>query len=66
MRCWIALLFITGLCGACSSSVNVEQERETLMRLDREWAANIRDMDKFISYYAPDAPQARDRSATFS
>jgi ketosteroid isomerase-like protein/quercetin dioxygenase-like cupin family protein len=56
MRRWIALLFITALCGACSSSsANVEQERETLMRLDREWSGNVKDMDKFISYYAPDA-----------
>ena len=55
MRCWMALLFITGFCGACSSSANVDQERETLMRLDREWSASLKDMDKFISYYAPDA-----------
>jgi len=56
MHRWIALLLITALCGSCNrSSANVDQERETLMRLDREWAANVKDMDKFISYYAPDA-----------
>jgi ketosteroid isomerase-like protein len=37
------------------STANVEQERATLMRLDREWAASVKDMDKFMSYYASDA-----------
>ena len=55
MRRWIALVLIAGCCVGCSSSANVEQERETLMRLDSEWAATVKDMDKFMSYYAPDA-----------
>jgi len=55
MRCWIALVLIAGCCVGCSSSANVEQERETLRRLDSEWAATVSDMDKFMSYYAPDA-----------
>ena len=55
MRRWMGLLLITGLCGACGSTANVEQERETLMRLDREWATNVKDLDKFVSYYASDA-----------
>ncbi len=55
MRRWIALVLIAGCCVGCSSSANVEQERETLMRLNSEWAATVNDMDKFMSYYAPDA-----------
>jgi ketosteroid isomerase-like protein len=55
MRRWVVLLFIVAFCGACARSANVDQERETLMRLDREWSANVKDMDKFVSYYAPDA-----------
>lgn len=55
MRRWITLLFVAGFCAACSSSANVEQERETLLRLDKEWAMNVKDTDKFMSYYAPDA-----------
>ena len=55
MRRFISLMLMAGFLAACSSSANVEQERETLMRLDREWAASVKDMDKFMSYYAPDA-----------
>lgn len=55
MRRWIVLLLMAGFSVGCGSTVNVEQERETLMRLDREWAASVKDMDKFMSYYASDA-----------
>jgi ketosteroid isomerase-like protein len=55
MRRWIGLLLMAGFSAGCGSSANVAQERETLMRLDREWAASMKDMDKFMSYYAPDA-----------
>ena len=55
MRGWIVLLLMTGFSVGCGSTANVEQERATLMRLDREWAASIKDMDKFMSYYASDA-----------
>jgi ketosteroid isomerase-like protein len=40
---------------ACAPSVNVEQERNALLALDREWSQTTKDMNKFISYYAPDA-----------
>jgi ketosteroid isomerase-like protein/quercetin dioxygenase-like cupin family protein len=66
----IALLLVTGFAVGCGPSVNVDQERETLMRLDREWAASVNDLDKFMSYYAadatiyaPGAPMARGTSA---
>ena len=52
MHRWIELLLIIGFFAGCT---NVAQERETLLRLDREWAAEVKDMDKFMSYYAPDA-----------
>jgi ketosteroid isomerase-like protein len=39
----------------CGPSVNVEQERAALMTLDNEWSASVADIDKFTSYYAPDA-----------
>jgi ketosteroid isomerase-like protein len=40
---------------ACAPSVNVEQERNALLTLDREWSQTTKDMNKFVSYYAPDA-----------
>jgi ketosteroid isomerase-like protein len=54
MHRWIVLLLMAGSVG-CAPTANVEQERQTLMRLDREWAASVKDMNKFLSYYAPDA-----------
>jgi ketosteroid isomerase-like protein/quercetin dioxygenase-like cupin family protein len=55
MRRSIVLLLMIGFLTGCGSTVNVEQERATLMRLDREWAASVKDMDKFMLYYAADA-----------
>ena len=55
MRRWIGFLLVAGFLAGCGASANVEQERETLMRLDREWSASVKDMDKFMSYYAADA-----------
>jgi ketosteroid isomerase-like protein len=52
---WIGVLLIAALSTGCRPSVNVTQEREALMRLDREWSASAKDMDKFMSYYAPNA-----------
>ena len=40
---------------ACAPSVNVEQERSALLALDGEWSQTTKDMNKFVSYYAPDA-----------
>lgn len=39
----------------CGTSVNVEQERSTLLALDREWSQTTKDTEKFLSYFAPDA-----------
>ena len=55
MHRWIVLLLVTGLSAGCGSTANVAQERETLMRLDREWSASVKDIDKFMSYFASDA-----------
>ncbi len=63
MHRWTVLLLMAGFSVGCGSTVNVEHERETLMRLDREWAASVKDMDKFMSYYAPDASDLPVRDA---
>ena len=55
MRRWIGVLLIAGFSAGCRPSANVAQERESLMNLDREWSASVKDMNKFMSYYAPDA-----------
>jgi ketosteroid isomerase-like protein len=39
---------------ACAQSVNVEQERNALLALDREWSQTTKDLNTFVTYYAPD------------
>jgi ketosteroid isomerase-like protein len=55
MHRWIGVLLIAAFSAGCRSSANVEQEREALIARDREWSASVKDMDKFMSYYASDA-----------
>ena len=47
MRHWMGGLVIAGLLAGCGSSANVEKERASLMNVDKEFAASIKDMDKF-------------------
>jgi ketosteroid isomerase-like protein len=55
MSRFVGLLVVLVLTAACGPSVNVEQEREALLALDREWSQSFKDVDKFVSYYSPDA-----------
>ena len=43
------------LAAACGPSVNVEQERAALLQRDKEWSQTTKDVEKFLSYFAPDA-----------
>ena len=54
---WMLGLTLAALssAAACARSVDVEQERNALLAVDREWSQTTKDMNKFISYYAPDA-----------
>ena len=51
---WVAAV-IALLSAGCAGSVNVEQERNTLLALDREWSQTTKDTEKFLSYFAPEA-----------
>ena len=51
----LLLCGVVVLMAGCGSSVNVEEERTNLLALDREWSQSANDVDKFVSYYAPDA-----------
>jgi ketosteroid isomerase-like protein len=55
MNRFVGLLGVLVLAAACGPSVNVAQEREALLALDREWSQSAKDVDKFVSYYSPDA-----------
>jgi hypothetical protein len=45
----IAFVVMAGLLTGCAPSANVAQEKETLMRLEREWAATVKDPAKFVT-----------------
>jgi ketosteroid isomerase-like protein len=55
MHRWIGLLLTAGFAIGCAPSTDVAKERETLRGLDREWSASVKDMGKFMSFYAADA-----------
>src|SRR5260370_219161 len=56
MRRYVWLLVAAvGLSVGCGSSVNVDQQRNALLALDREWSQTTTDLNKFLSYYAADA-----------
>ena len=55
MRRCLGWLLVVGLSAACARSADVAQEKETLLRLDREWSASVQDKEKFLSYFAPNA-----------
>jgi len=55
MNRWKLWLVTAVLLTGCSSTVNVQQERDALMNKDKEWSMTTKDLDKFVSYYAPDA-----------
>jgi ketosteroid isomerase-like protein len=40
---------------ACAPSVNVEQERATLLAADRDWSQTTKEPEKFVSYFADGA-----------
>jgi ketosteroid isomerase-like protein len=49
------LMSLALVTAGCAQSVNPEQGRAALMAVDREWSQTTKDLDKFASYYAPDA-----------
>lgn len=54
-RCVWLVAVVASLAAGCGSSVNVEQERNALLALDREWSGTAKDTEKFLAYFAPDA-----------
>ena len=56
MRRYVWVLTLAALlAGACGRPVNVDQEKTALLARDREWSQTAKDMNKFVSYFAPDA-----------
>jgi ketosteroid isomerase-like protein len=56
MRQYIWFLGVVGvLVASCAPSVNVEQQRKALIEMDRAWSQTTKDVEKFLTYWAPDA-----------
>ena len=55
MRQCIWVVGLAVLAAGCGASVNVEQERNNLLALDREWSQTTKDAKTFLSYFASDA-----------
>src|SRR2546423_258188 len=51
----LVLLLGATLTAASCAQANVEQEKSALLALDKEWSQSTKDINKFVSYYAPDA-----------
>ena len=55
MRQYVWLLIaVAAVSAGCGKSVNVEQERNALLALDREWSQTTTDINKFVTYYTAD------------
>lgn len=57
MRLFVWVVGMGVMLGAagCAGSANVEQERSALLAADSAWAETPKDIDAFVSYFAPDA-----------
>ena len=55
MRRWLGCVVLAVVAVGCGSTVNVAQEREALLALDREFSTTAKDPNKFMTYFAPDA-----------
>jgi len=55
MRRMLMVGLVLVVTAGCTGSANVDQEREAVLALDREWSQTTKDLDKFMSYFAPDA-----------
>jgi ketosteroid isomerase-like protein len=49
------LVVVVSLTAACGPSANVEQERNALLELDRQWSQSTTDVEKFVTFYSADA-----------
>ena len=51
LACLVAVLALAG----CARTADVTEEQDALMAKDREWSGAVKDVDRFVSYFATDA-----------
>jgi ketosteroid isomerase-like protein len=56
-RC-ATLVVAAFVAASCAQTVNVEQEKTALLAADAEWLKSAKDIDRFVSYFTPDATMA--------
>ena len=55
MKRYFSLLIVLAGAAVVAACANVEQEKSALLTLDREWSQTTKNLNRFLSYYAPDA-----------
>lgn len=51
----VVMLLLSMAAGACAPSVDVERERTALLDADQAWSQTPPDVEKFVSFFVPDA-----------
>ncbi len=51
LRLTMAVVLLA-ICAACARTVNIDEERNALLAVDREWSQTTKDPEKFTSYFA--------------
>src|SRR5690242_20729443 len=55
MRRLLSFVVVAVFAASCAQTVNIEQEKAALMAADADWAKTTGDVDKMMSFVAPDA-----------
>jgi len=55
MHRFAPIVVVAVLAASCAQTVNVEQEKTALMAADAAWLKDAKDIDRFVSYFTPDA-----------
>ena len=63
MRKLATLVVVAVVAASCAQTVNVEQEKTALFAADAEWLKNAKDIDRFTSFFTPDAHHGHGRHA---
>lgn len=58
MRRSMLVIVAAVVAASCAQTVNIEQEKAALMAVDAEWSRVATDVDKFVSFFAPDGTLA--------
>jgi ketosteroid isomerase-like protein len=58
MRRVLTFVVVAVAAASCAQTVNIEAEKTALLAADAEWSRNAKDIDRFVSFFTPDATMA--------